>query len=84
MGTLHQQPVRPRLDLRDVIETAIHVQEQASILGELSAYDAITIAMELRLSDLDQADRDVQDERWSHAVSEISETIREGIAVTYK
>jgi hypothetical protein len=66
MGVFGQQPRRPRLDIDDIVETAHNLQnkleDRVVESGGLSDYQALTLALKMHISDLDQSDRDTQDE----------------------
>lgn len=66
MGVFGQQPARPRLDIDDIFNTAHDLQDRLVDLvvdnGMLTNYQALTLALKIHISNLDQSDRDTQDE----------------------
>ncbi len=66
MGVFGQQPRRPRLVISEVCSTAHELQDRLVDLvvdnGMLSNYEALTLALKIHISHLDQQDRDTQDE----------------------
>lgn len=75
MGTLHEQPPRPYLELGAINKTANEIRDRSD---ELSEYESWQLALKIHQSGLDQQNRDVWDEQISGITRELVGAVNDG------